>query len=152
MVWGNLSLQFSFDSVEQTFSVVTAAFTEKVFLTMKQKKTGWIWRDRQQVGNQTWKFLDTDGAQVSATFSSFISCHSLCITLGFQSDVVHRLENYPKNSPYSRGVVVYLRVSRAKAWQEMWNQRSRRKKNSKVAGLQTNRGSDSGLSGEEESC
>lgn len=35
---------------------------------------------------------------MSATFSSFISCYSLCIKLGFQSDAVHRLENYPKIS------------------------------------------------------
>lgn len=38
-------------------------------------------------------FPDTDGAQVSATFSSFISCYSLCINLGLQSDALHRLVN-----------------------------------------------------------
>lgn len=41
-------------------------------------------------------FLDTDAAQLLETFSSFISCNSLCIKLGFPSDAVHTLENYPK--------------------------------------------------------
>lgn len=42
--------------------------------------------------------LDTDGAQVSASFSSFISCYSLCIAVEFQSDAAHRLENCSKMS------------------------------------------------------
>lgn len=85
---------------------------EKVLLTMKQKEVGWAWRERKGGRNQTQNFLDTDGAQVSATFSSFIFCYSLCIKLGFQSDAVHRLDNYPpKKFPYSGGVVPrYLRV------------------------------------------
>lgn len=89
--------------LQQTSSVATAAFIEKnassfFFYQETQKESRMGMKGEKGWGEIKQNFLDTDGAQVSATFSSFISCYSLCITLGFQSDAVHRLENYPKTS------------------------------------------------------
>lgn len=65
----SLRLQHRCNSALLTHSV--AAFIEKVSGTVK---VGCEDRER-------WKFLDADGGQVMQTFSSFISCCSLCIGL-----------------------------------------------------------------------
>lgn len=91
---------------------------------MKKNKVGciWTWREEKERKKSNRTFL-TQMVPRCPTFSSFISCYSLCI-LVFQSDAVHKLHEITQN--FFTAVVWYFRGSWVVIWQEMWNSGSGR--------------------------